>query len=211
VIVLVLPAVNLLDLGGPVQAFDTAAHRGAGYRLEFVAAEPEVSSAQGLRLAGLGPLPGIAAGIDLALSLIERDHGPALTAAVARDLVVHLRRDGSQRQGQPVPRTSRPPSSRCAPGPGPPRPAPGRATRSPACPGGEPLAARAEPGLHRGRGLHALEYQQRLRLELAAGLLAETTSTVESVAARCGFRDARHFRRLFPTRYGMPPSAGRPA
>ncbi|MEU8659871.1 GlxA family transcriptional regulator [Actinoplanes philippinensis] len=195
VIVLVLPEVNLLDLGGPVQAFDAAAHLGADYRLEFAAVGAgEVRSAQGLHLAGLDPLPetgpgdlvlvpgprlrasgpdfpqtavtwvraavhagarvasvctgaavlaeagvldgrrctthwslvdlmrsryprarvrdavlyvhdgpvstsaGIAAGIDLALSLIERDHGPSLTAAVARALVVYLRRDGSQRQ-----------------------------------------------------------------------------------------------------------------
>jgi hypothetical protein len=51
VVVLVLPAVNLLDLAGPVQAFDAAAHRGGGYRLEFVAAEPgevKVRSASGM-------------------------------------------------------------------------------------------------------------------------------------------------------------------
>src|SRR5689334_21982964 len=67
VVVLVLPEVNLLDLGGPVQVFDTAVHQGADYRLEFVAARVgEVASAQGLRLAGLGPLPAVRRG-DLVL------------------------------------------------------------------------------------------------------------------------------------------------
>lgn len=41
---------------------------------------------------------GIAAGVDLALSLVERQHGPALTAGVARELVVYLRRNGSTAQ-----------------------------------------------------------------------------------------------------------------
>ncbi|MFF1916768.1 hypothetical protein ACFVYE_35435 [Streptomyces sp. NPDC058239] len=62
IVVLVLPEVNLLDLGGPVQVFDAAAHLGAGYRLEYVADAPETVSAQGLRLAGLGPLGGAVVG-----------------------------------------------------------------------------------------------------------------------------------------------------
>src|SRR5690348_7021636 len=41
---------------------------------------------------------GIASGIDLALALVERAHGPLLTAQVARYLVVYLRRNGTQAQ-----------------------------------------------------------------------------------------------------------------
>ena len=41
---------------------------------------------------------GVTAGIDLALALIERDHGADISQRVARRLVVHLRRDGDQRQ-----------------------------------------------------------------------------------------------------------------
>ncbi|MEU7899256.1 hypothetical protein AB0B45_41180 [Nonomuraea sp. NPDC049152] len=66
VVVLVLPEVNLLDLGGPVQVFDAAAHLGAGYRLEFVSDAEETMSAKGLRLAGCGGLPPTASG-DLVL------------------------------------------------------------------------------------------------------------------------------------------------
>ena len=41
---------------------------------------------------------GITAGIDLALALIEEDHGPQVALAVARDLVVYLKRPGGQEQ-----------------------------------------------------------------------------------------------------------------
>ncbi|MFF9396803.1 GlxA family transcriptional regulator [Streptomyces griseoluteus] len=41
---------------------------------------------------------GVTAGIDLALALIEEDHGPDLTRDVARALVVYLQRSGGQSQ-----------------------------------------------------------------------------------------------------------------
>ena len=41
---------------------------------------------------------GVTAGIDLALSLIEDDHGAKVAARVARRLVVYMRRPGGQRQ-----------------------------------------------------------------------------------------------------------------
>jgi transcriptional regulator GlxA family with amidase domain len=305
VVVLVLPDVNLLDLGGPVQVFHTAAYLGAGYRIEFVADTPEAVSAQGLRLAGLAPPPpthpgdlilvpgprigaapdvsasvvgwlresaaagarvasvcsgaaalaeaglldgrrctthwaltepmrqrypaarvqdavlyvhdgpvstsaGISAGIDLALSLVERDHGPALTAAVARQMVVYLRRSGSSTQISPYLQHRDHL-----------HPAVHRVQEHLAQHLDAPhtLAELAAVGHLSVRGLSKafvahvglspLEYQQRLRLERAATLLAETDLTVEAVAQRCGFRDPRHFRRIFTARYGSAPSAAR--
>jgi transcriptional regulator GlxA family with amidase domain len=41
---------------------------------------------------------GVTAGIDLALSLVESDHGPDMARTVARALVVHLQRPGGQSQ-----------------------------------------------------------------------------------------------------------------
>lgn len=41
---------------------------------------------------------GVTAGIDLALALVEEDHGPDLTRDIARDLVVYLQRSGGQSQ-----------------------------------------------------------------------------------------------------------------
>ncbi|MEU4425871.1 helix-turn-helix domain-containing protein [Actinoplanes sp. NPDC024001] len=310
VVVLVLPEVNLLDLAGPVQVFHAAALRGAGYRIGYVADEPERLSAQGLLLAGLQPLPpagagdlilvpgpelrrpppgqplvaapvvswlrdayrrgaavaavcsgaaalaeaglldgrrctthwaltgllrqhcpaarvqdgvlyvhdgrvstsaGISAGIDLALSLVERDHGAALTAEVARQLVVYLRRSGSGAQISPFLQH--------------------RAHLNPAVHRVQEHLAQHLDGRHtladlarvanlspRGLsrafrttiGMTPLEYQQGLRMEHAGTLLAGTDLTVEAVAARCGFTDARHFRRLWTARFGTPPSASRP-
>src|SRR6202011_3763539 len=41
---------------------------------------------------------GITAGIDLSLALIEEDYGPSVALAVARELVVYLKRSGGQEQ-----------------------------------------------------------------------------------------------------------------
>ncbi|WP_267890821.1 GlxA family transcriptional regulator [Streptomyces sp. AS58] len=53
---------------------------------------------------------GVTAGIDLALALVEEDHGPDLTRDVARSLVVYMQRAGGQSQFSaslrgPAPRT----------------------------------------------------------------------------------------------------------
>ncbi|WP_258903641.1 GlxA family transcriptional regulator [Actinokineospora sp. UTMC 2448] len=304
VVVVVQPAVNLLDLAGPVQVFDAANHRGAGYRLEYASTAESARSAQGLRLADLGPLPdvsagdlvlipgprlerggprvdpaltawlrraaaagaefaavcsgaaalgeaglldgrrctthwellepmrvryprarvqdgvlfthdgpvstsaGIASGIDLALSLVHRDHGAAITAAVARALVVYLRRTGDGAQLSPflshrdhvddavhavqdhiAAHLDRP--HRLA-----------------------DLAARVHlspRGLSRAftsaTGITPLEFHQRLRLAMAEDLLAGTDLPVSAVAARTGFRDARQLRRLYRARRGVAPSS----
>jgi transcriptional regulator GlxA family with amidase domain len=58
----VFPGCEILDLGGPVQAFHEAAMLGAPYELSYRAATPTVRTAQGLELSGLEPLPELAAG-----------------------------------------------------------------------------------------------------------------------------------------------------
>ena len=52
-----LPCVHVLDLAGAMQAFCEANQLGASYRLFHVGVEPEIATAQGLRLAALEPLP----------------------------------------------------------------------------------------------------------------------------------------------------------
>ncbi|MGW3952217.1 GlxA family transcriptional regulator [Streptomyces sp. NPDC004752] len=305
VVVLVLPEVNLLDLGGPVQVFDAAAHLGGGYRLEYVAETDRVRSAQGLELAGLGRLTatragagdlvlvpgprltvsdrlvpeaavrwvrdaydagarvasvcsgaavlgeaglldgractthwhlttamrerypaarvreaalyvhdgrvstsaGISAGIDLALSLVERDRGPELAAAVARELVLYLRRDGDAAQISPFLRYRdhvRPAVHRVQDH---------LAQNLDAAHSLTELAAVAHlspRGLTRAfttaTGITPLAYQRQLRLERARTLLGSTDLTVEAVAAQCGFRDARQLRRLVTEAFGASPS-----
>jgi transcriptional regulator GlxA family with amidase domain len=54
---------------------------------------------------------GVSAGIDLALALVERDHGVGLARDVARSLVVFLQRPGGQSQFSPSLRTALPRTS----------------------------------------------------------------------------------------------------
>ena len=59
---------------------------------------------------------GVSAGIDLALALVESDHGSAVARAVARELVVFLQRPGGQSQfsvatSSPAPRRTRLPTT----------------------------------------------------------------------------------------------------
>ncbi len=309
VIFLLLPQVNLLDLGGPVQVFDVANHFGASYEILFCASTPSITTAQGLTLGALEPLPepraddlviipgprleppvpgqswispaalawlreahtagahlasvctgaaalgeadlldgrrctthwemieamrqrypkalvqdaviythddrittsaGIASGIDMALWLLEREHGPLFTAKVARYLVVYLRRDGVQAQTSVYleyrthlhsgvhrvqDRLSQNVSSK---------------TKL------ESLAAIANMsprGLTKAfkqhTGLTPLEYQQKLRLELAAQLMNNPRLSIDAIAERCGFEDSRHFRRLWQSHHGASPSSTR--
>jgi transcriptional regulator GlxA family with amidase domain len=62
VVFLVLPSVQLLDLAGPAQVFDTARRLGASYTLSFCATTDEVCSAQHLHLSRLERLPEILPG-----------------------------------------------------------------------------------------------------------------------------------------------------
>ena len=153
---------------------------------------------------------GISAGVDLALSLLERQHGPALTGAVARELVVYLRRNGSSAQlsvfvqhrahlHQAVHRVQ----DHLA-----------QHLDTPHTLADLAQVAHLSPrGLSRAFtaaiGMSPLAYQQLLRLEHAASLLAQTDLTVQAVAARCGFSDDRQLRRLFSARYGSPPATAR--
>jgi transcriptional regulator GlxA family with amidase domain len=153
---------------------------------------------------------GIASGIDMALSLIELHYGPTLTAKVARDLVVFLRRHGGHNQ------TSIYLSFRDHLHPGVHRVQDWLSTHF-----AEPvrlprlakLANMSSRNLVRAfkttTGLTPLQYQQRLRLEFAGSLLRDSRLTLESIAESCGFADTRHFRRLWKSIFHLPPSVGR--
>lgn len=153
---------------------------------------------------------GIAAGIDMALSLVEQDQGPLLVAQVARQLVVYLRRDGTQ------PQTSVYLQYRTHLHPGVHRVQDYLLNHLDVPVSLDDLAAVAQmSGRSLGRafrdatGLTPIQYQQRLRLELAATLLHNPDLSIDAVAAKAGFADARHFRRLWNRQYGAPPSVRR--
>src|SRR5205085_3478903 len=62
VIFTAFPGCEILDLAGPLQAFDEANGLGGAYAIGTRAATESVTTAQGVRLAGLPPLGPVAAG-----------------------------------------------------------------------------------------------------------------------------------------------------
>src|SRR4051794_14637958 len=152
---------------------------------------------------------GTAAGIDLCLHLVRRDHGAEVANRVARRMVVAAHRDGGQAQfiERPVPRAEA----------GDPV---GRAIEHALAHLGEPLAVadlarrahlsprqlerrfREATGTSPGRGLIGRGGQASLPLLESAG------PSVEDVAGAVGFTPAG-FRRHFRARLGISPSAYR--
>jgi transcriptional regulator GlxA family with amidase domain len=153
---------------------------------------------------------GVAAGIDMALALLEQAHGPIFTAQIARSLVVYLRRNGNQNQGSIYLdyRTHLNPSVHHVQDY-----LVNNLDKPIALPELAEIAHISIRSLSRtfkeATGLTPIQYQQRLRLELAANLLNNPEFSIEEVAERCGFDDARHFRRLWRREFGTSPSLAR--
>ncbi|OBK21409.1 transcriptional regulator [Mycobacterium asiaticum] len=155
---------------------------------------------------------GVASGIDLALSLVEDDHGTDVAQTVARWLVLYLRRPGGQTQfAAPVwmPRAKRP-SIRDV------------QEAIEAQPGGahsiDDLARRAAMSPRHFTRVFTEEvgeapgqYVERIRTEAARRQLEETDDTVVAIASRCGFGTAETMRRNFIRRVGIPPDQYRKA
>jgi transcriptional regulator GlxA family with amidase domain len=154
---------------------------------------------------------GIASGIDMALAVVERAHGPLFTAQVARYLVVYMRRNGSHAQQSIYLdyRTHLHPgvhraqdyliASLTAP-----------VSLAQVAAAAEMTVRSLSRAFKEATGLTPLQFHQRLRLEVASTLLHDPGLSIESIAQRCGFEDARHFRRLWQRTYGSPPSGSRP-
>jgi len=150
---------------------------------------------------------GVTAGIDLALALVEDDAGRAVAHSVARELVMFLRRPGSQSQFS-VPLWS-------------------------GQPGSDPIrtvvsAIHADPGADHGLlglarlaglsprhfqrkfaaevGTPPAAYVERVRIEAAQRALAESDDPLETIARRCGFGTAETLRRAFHRQARVAPS-----
>ena len=155
---------------------------------------------------------GVTAGIDLALSLVEDDHGTDVAQTVARYLVLYLRRPGGQSQfAAPVwmPRAKRAPirdvqeSIEAEPG---------------AAHSISELARRAAMSPRHFTRVFTDEvgeapgaYVDRIRTEAARRQLEETDDTVTVIATRCGFGTAETLRRNFVRRMGISPDQYRKA
>ena len=149
---------------------------------------------------------GITAGIDLSLAMIEEDYGPSVALAVARELVVYMKRPGGQEQYSEPLQFQIESSSKFA-----------------------DLAAWLPNHLRNDLSVEALAerasvcprhftrqfkadfkntpaaFVEALRLDEARRRLGSSKQTVEATAASVGFRSADSFRRAFERRFGIPP------
>src|SRR5437762_2381912 len=153
---------------------------------------------------------GITASIDLSLALIEEDYGPRVALAVARDLVVYLKRSGGQKQYSEPLEFQINSTDRFA-----------------------DLAVWMVDHLRDNLSLEALAkraclsprhfsrrfkevfggtpaaFVENLRLDEARRRLTERTQTIETVAESVGFHSDDSFRRAFVRRFGVNPGAYR--
>jgi transcriptional regulator GlxA family with amidase domain len=153
---------------------------------------------------------GVAAGIDLALALVEDDHGPDAARTVARHLVVFLHRPGGQSQfsvWDQVP-PARAPALRTVLDAVVADPAADHSLAG--------MAARARVSerhltrlFQRELGITAGQYVTRVRVQTARTLLESCDAGVETVARRCGFGSSETMRRVFLQVLGTTPTAYR--
>lgn len=149
---------------------------------------------------------GVTTGIDLALGLIEEDHGRTLALRAARALVAYLKRPAGQSQ------FSNQLMAQFAASP------PVRQAQEWALEnltddlGVKALAARAGMSERNFRRAFAEEtgeaprdFVERIRVDAARSLFEEAQLPVQVVAARCGFENVDTLRRAFVRRLGVTP------
>lgn len=153
---------------------------------------------------------GVTAGMDLALSLIEEDHGPRTALAVARSLVLFVRRPGGQSQFSAQLRAA--PARR--PGL---RELQAHIAEHPdadlSVPALAAVACMSERTLARSfraeTGMTPAVYVEATRVERARRELETSELPVDAIARRCGFGTPETMRRAFARRLGVNPAAYR--
>lgn len=149
---------------------------------------------------------GVTAGMDLALALVEEDHGSRLALEVARDLVLYLRRSGGQSQFSVALSTQ-------------------LSDRKPL----RELAAWMLENLNRPltaqvlakrvamsprnfarifsseMGVTPAKYVERLRVETVRRRLEETRHSLKRIAGECGFGSVKSMREVFQRALRIPP------
>ncbi|MEZ5258398.1 MAG: GlxA family transcriptional regulator [Ilumatobacteraceae bacterium] len=199
-------AAGLVPAGTRVTTHWARAERLAARHPEFtVDAEPIF-----VRSGRLWTSAGVTSGIDLALAIVEEDHGADVAQTVARWLVMFLRRPGGQSQFATAVWTD--PAR-----PGPVREAIQLVRASP----GEPHTVEAlahQVGVsarHLQRrfreelGVSPARYVERVRVESARQLLETGADGVETVARSCGFGSGESMRRAFQRTLAVAPSTYR--
>jgi transcriptional regulator GlxA family with amidase domain len=148
---------------------------------------------------------GMTAGIDLALALVEADHGSDIAKAVAKKLVVYHRRSGGQSQFSALldlqPKTDRIQTALdfAKRNLHTPLSVEKLAEAAHLSPRQFSRAFRAETGQSPAKAI------EKLRVEVARALMEETQHPIEIVSRQTGFADPDRMRRAFLRTYGQPP------
>lgn len=197
----------LLAAAGLADGLDVTTHW--RHAAELAAAHPRVTVRPDALYIDHGAVAtgaGAAAGLDLCLHLLRRDHGAALANRVARDLVTPPHRDGGQAQYIDAPVPSDGDDRRLAD-----VIAWARGNLDRRLPVDE-LAARALMSrrsfarrFKAATGATPHAWLRAQRLDLAEELLETTDLPVREVARRVGYRDAAVLREQFALRRGVPP------
>jgi transcriptional regulator GlxA family with amidase domain len=155
---------------------------------------------------GIWTSAGVTAGIDLALAMIERDHGPKLAMRTAQELVMFRRRPGGQSQFSAELQLQATPHR------------PIQALQewileNPAADlSVEALAARMHMSdrnfarvFQREAGMTPARFVEQARLQKARELLELTAQSLDAIAAACGYRSADVLARALQRRLGVAP------
>ena len=188
-----LAAAGLLDGRRATTHWSAAAALARLYPAVEVDAEPIF-----IRDGELWTSAGVTAGMDLALALVEQDHGRDVALTIARHLVLFLRRPGNQSQFSATLASQQPQRE-------PLREVQRRVVEDVAGEHSvEAMAAQANMSVrHFARAFRAetgvtpARYVERVRLEAARRCLEDTTEPVASIAMACGFGTAETMRRVF--------------
>ena len=158
---------------------------------------------------GIWTSAGVTSGMDMALAMVEEDHGRELALLVARMLVVFLKRPGGQSQ------FSMPLQSQSVEGPLAPLlhwiiEHPDADLRT------ETLSERAHMSLRNfyrafesATGSSPADWVEETRMQIAKRLLEQTAQHVDQVARKAGFLSYERMRRTFARRIGVTPAAYR--
>lgn len=153
---------------------------------------------------------GVTAGIDLALAMIEEDYGPAPALAVARELVVYLKRPGGQEQYSEPLQFQTESTDQFA------DLAAWMVSHLQKDLSVEALAARAclSPRQFTRRFKHSFgatpaTFVEDLRLAEARRHLSAHGASIDAIATSVGFNSADAFRRAFERRFGVNPTTYR--